>query len=243
MRKLELAQILDSYHLLMRLWGRIENKANVRHAIARDDHGDEFPQIKAQIEALATRFDELNLRIPHKWAAKLLEKAKQGATYGTLEKETEYLHRCLIDHFEQRTVLIVDEGKTEAYEAAEPLFGLKVWAKFQNSQRDIEEAGKCLALNRNTAMVFHLMRAMEAALRALAGKIGVTVQDGSGKFVSWGVIVRNIKDRIPHCLLQSVMFGRRRTICFGELEKLGATPPCIRPTPIRMKKRKPCLTP
>jgi hypothetical protein len=36
---------------------------------------------------------------------------------------------------------------------------------------DIEEAGKCLALNRNTACVFHLMRVMEVGLRALGASL------------------------------------------------------------------------
>jgi hypothetical protein len=43
--------------------------------------------------------------------------------------------------------------------------------RFQSAAVDIEEAGKCLALSRATACVFHLMRVMEAGLRALAGSL------------------------------------------------------------------------
>ncbi len=47
------------------------------------------------------------------------------------------------------------------YSDDKPLFGDDVFAKFPDATKDISEAGKCLALGRNTATVFHLMRAME----------------------------------------------------------------------------------
>jgi hypothetical protein len=197
MRKLELDKLLNSYDLVLRLWGRVENKKEVRGAIARDSHGDDFPQTKAQMRELAERFGELGLRIPEKRALGLLEMATLGATYGALEKEIEFLHRCLVDHFEERMVLLIDAANTAYFDQVTPLFGDAVFTKFQKAQRDIEEAGKCLALDRNTAVVFHLMRAMEEALRALAGKIGAVVQNSDGQFLAWGVIVGNIKSKIP----------------------------------------------
>lgn len=45
--------------------------------------------------------------------------------------------------------------------------------KFVPANQDIEEAGKCLALSRGTATVFHLMRVMEAGLKALAKPLGI----------------------------------------------------------------------
>jgi hypothetical protein len=50
------------------------------------------------------------------------------------------------------------------YLAADPL---KLAGKFGPTYRDAEEAGKCLAYDRGTACVFHLMRIMECGLRAL----------------------------------------------------------------------------
>src|SRR5262249_39536541 len=53
------------------------------------------------------------------------------------------------------------------------LFGEEVATKFVPANQDIEEAGKCLALSRGTATVFHLMRVMEAGLKALAKPLGI----------------------------------------------------------------------
>ncbi len=47
-------------------------------------------------------------------------------------------------------------------------FGVEVTTKFPTASADIEEAGNCYAVGRNTACVFHLMRVMEIGIRALA---------------------------------------------------------------------------
>src|SRR5262249_6091339 len=59
------------------------------------------------------------------------------------------------------------------YFTARRLFGEEVATKFVPANQDIEEAGKCLALSRGTATVFHLMRVMEAGLKALAKPLGI----------------------------------------------------------------------
>jgi hypothetical protein len=68
------------------------------------------------------------------------------------------------------------------------LFGAEVSKKFPQAIEDIEEAGKCLAMCRYTAGVFHLMRVMEVGVRRLAKrlKVAVDVRD------SWGDILRNL---------------------------------------------------
>ena len=53
------------------------------------------------------------------------------------------------------------------------LFGDEVWHGFPSARADIREAGNCLATGCNTAAVFHLMRAVEWGLRALATDLGV----------------------------------------------------------------------
>lgn len=52
-------------------------------------------------------------------------------------------------------------------------FGEDVERVFPIAIDDIAEAGKCLALGLGTATVFHLMRVMEAGLRALAAELGI----------------------------------------------------------------------
>jgi len=59
-------------------------------------------------------------------------------------------------------------GGLVSYYAQDALFGKPVFDKFKNARDDIKSAGSCLALGQSTATVFHLMRAMEVAVRHLA---------------------------------------------------------------------------
>jgi hypothetical protein len=62
---------------------------------------------------------------------------------------------------------------TELYDQKEPIFGELVERKFPEASEDISEAGKCLALDRSTAAVFHMMRVMEIGTQKFGRKLGV----------------------------------------------------------------------
>lgn len=66
------------------------------------------------------------------------------------------------------------------------LFGKEVFDAFPSANNDIAEAGNCLALERGTACVLHLMRVVEVGLRILAGAVGVSTQS------NWGAYLREI---------------------------------------------------
>jgi HEPN domain-containing protein len=63
------------------------------------------------------------------------------------------------------------------------LFGRKVTDSFPNAREDIEAAGKCLALGRSTASVFHLMRALEVGMRSLAQRVGMEFTPNLAAFI------------------------------------------------------------
>ena len=50
-----------------------------------------------------------------------------------------------------------------------------VFNAFPSANNDILEASNCLALERGTATVMHLMRVAEVGLKALASALGVTL--------------------------------------------------------------------
>ena len=102
--------------------------------------------------------------------------------------------------FEGRLVIATGMSGARLFKPKEPLFGNEVEAKFSQISEDISEAGKCLALGRYTASVFHLMRTLEATLKVLGDKLGVTVIDKHNSDLEWGIILANIKvavDKIP----------------------------------------------
>ena len=71
------------------------------------------------------------------------------------------------------------------------LFGVVVADKFPKASEDIEAAGNCLALQQPTACVFHLMRTLEAGLRALATDVGLIFDKQN-----WHNIIEEIESAI-----------------------------------------------
>jgi hypothetical protein len=79
------------------------------------------------------------------------------------------------DELKSRTFLLIETSKSSLYENATEGWE-EIVKHFPSSQRDVEEASKCLALDRPTACVFHLMRVLEPALGAIAKALGVQKQ-------------------------------------------------------------------
>lgn len=70
-------------------------------------------------------------------------------------------------------VVLFSISDNDKFEPSSPLFGHDVKSTFPQMSEDISEAGKCLALNRPTSTVFHLMRVMELGVQKFGEKIGV----------------------------------------------------------------------
>jgi hypothetical protein len=87
---------------------------------------------------------------------------------------------------------------------------------------DIEEAGKCLACNRSTAAVFHLMRVMEVALRVLAKTLNDQRLDPK-RNPSWDSILKKCREelekdrrnRAPEWVTDEVFFSSVATTLMG----------------------------
>lgn len=79
------------------------------------------------------------------------------------------------DELKNKFFLTIPSETFALYRQDQPPFGADVEAKFPTMSEDISEAGKCLALNRPTATVFHLMRVMEIAVQRFGDKLGVAL--------------------------------------------------------------------
>lgn len=78
-------------------------------------------------------------------------------------------------------------------------FSDQACASFETAVFEMEEAGKCFALDRHTACVFHLMRVLEIGLSSLCSAVGF-----SPKNENWHSILRDLPAEIqktcnPNC--------------------------------------------
>src|ERR1051326_3208944 len=80
-------------------------------------------------------------------------------------------------------------------EYKKPLLSPLGTKKFAKSIEDAEEAGKCFALGRYTACVFHLMRVMERGVQRLGKKLKVSIPVEEK---DWGQIAIHIGSALKH---------------------------------------------
>lgn len=66
---------------------------------------------------------------------------------------------------------------------------------FSESTYEIDEASKCIALNRTTAAVFHLMRIMELGIKAISRCLGIP-DPSKPTEKNWGLMLNKIKTAI-----------------------------------------------
>lgn len=84
-----------------------------------------------------------------------------------------------------KVALLIYYSDVEFWKQRDPLFGKAVADKLPDMAEDIEESGKCLATQRYTASVFHLMRVMESAVEKFAGLLNIEPIDSRGKDKGW----------------------------------------------------------
>ena len=86
---------------------------------------------------------------------------------------------------------IINPDRVKYLDKNQALFGPRVADKYPMAEYDIEEAGKCLALQRPTACVMHLMRVLEIGLQSLAKEMGAPDQE------NWNTMLNQIDRLFP----------------------------------------------
>lgn len=130
------------------------------------------------------------------FTAILLE--RYGAAYhnsvprsGELERAIhECIHR-LRDELQEPRFYAIAPSKLDFVRPYTPFFPYEVTGAFPTANKDLSEAALCYAFERNTACVFHLMRALEIALKAFAEKLGAEFE-----LKNWGSILSSIGQRL-----------------------------------------------
>lgn len=115
-----------------------------------------------------------------------LAKAMESLYYAIFELE----HR-VEDDLKRKTVIYVPGDRADLYQ--NPTKGWEsTITTFGVTTSDVEEAGRCYALGRPTACVYHLMKVTEAGLQALASKLDPAIDTSK----SWGEIEPKVSEAV-----------------------------------------------
>jgi hypothetical protein len=130
---------------------------------------NQLSALGSHLGELRRSLPEVGLQITSRKLDRLLAMFEAPSTlqWQAIEQQLADILVSIGDEMETRLLLFIPANRVELY-SGHDLFGPEVSRKFPNAARDIAEAGKCVALGRNAAAVFHLMRVMEAALRSIA---------------------------------------------------------------------------
>jgi hypothetical protein len=146
------------------------------------------------LPAILAHCESINLNLTAKHVRKMLAIPRNDYTYNKILAMLERLEELFEDELPVVQLKYVQASKVQLYQRIE-LFGRKVADNFPSASYDIEEAGKCLALERNTACVMHLMRVLEVAMDAVGLGIGIpdaTVQAKN----SWGQLLADMREKM-----------------------------------------------
>lgn len=141
-----------------------------------------------------------------------------SADASTLESDLRNIEDTLVSDLNRRRFVIVSLAQ-HAFVNNDVLFGEDVTNAFPSASNDLREAGNCLAVECNTAAVFHLMRAVECGLRALGAhlgfkKIGKSKRGGKSnyvpvEYVQWEKIISQLQPELER-RTQALKTGARK---------------------------------
>jgi hypothetical protein len=205
MLQLPISRLIASYEILLQLANALLNTPGAGHPTevrwtsvddrdyaALKDAANEFRALCAtasltvSYEAMQAVLDSLG-KFRRGRAGWQLE----GREFEDLEQAIQSLIACVRNETKATVAMVMPAEKLRLFTPKEPPFGHEVDSAFPLSKEDIEESGKCLAMGRSTASVFHLSRAMEAAVQALSAKLGMGNLDRE-----WGKLLSEMKGKI-----------------------------------------------
>jgi len=133
------------------------------------------------------------------------------------------LKMAVQDEIASRKFVMIENRKADFLEQ-KSLFGKQVSKAFPSAKEEVRSAGNCLAVDLNTAAVFHLMRVAELGMRALARNLKVKVKRNTIDSANWTEIIKNIGDATAERWkkLPKSKQGRRKAVEFLKFCEVAA---------------------
>jgi hypothetical protein len=115
------------------------------------------------------------------------------------------------DELKQQFFFHLSQSDVRFYVENEP-FGSQVSKKFDKAIEDIAEAAKCVALQRPTACVFHLMRVLELGVQTLGRKMKINIDP---KKETWHQIILHVNKAVE-AMASKTSAERKRKSSYAE---------------------------
>jgi hypothetical protein len=151
------------------------------------------PELPQRLSVLATECRTSGLTFTSTLLDRL-SNAYRNSQPSSREELSRHLHECLHrlqDELAQPRFYSIAPEKLEFLRQYPPFFPSEVTAPFPAASKELSEATRCYAFERNTSCVFHLMRALEIVLKAFAKRIGAAFETRN-----WGDVIAAIEPKL-----------------------------------------------
>jgi hypothetical protein len=184
----------------------LDNRGNIPFPVEVKDG------LRVNLAAAVDNASLLGLNVATEWAKRLVELLSEEINVSDVQRKLEQIVDAVETDLHNKLFMYLPADKLPYYHEA-ALFGDDVETKLPTVSGDIAEAGRCFALGRHTATVFHLMRVLEAAVQEFGRSLGITINPRD----MWDTILRQVQAAIP-----AMPHGARRAACEGLYAALNA---------------------
>lgn len=174
----------DAYCRLMSMTGQLLAHFNIASTGQAARAGmtvksEVYSQLGATLREMEEQLNKLDLPLAKKHFERMKasfdndDERGNALTHDSLTRSLAELTTRVIDELGERLFLNVPATQAELYLQPKPPFDSG--GRFPKMSEDISESAKCLALDRPTASVFHLMCVMELAVQQFGSALGVNL--------------------------------------------------------------------
>jgi hypothetical protein len=161
----------------------------------RENVSDALKRLRALCERLPLKAsNEIGVTLGRRLAGAVRVSENPACHARMVEIALEDILNCLKKEVCDIQFAFVHPDKVGFFEQHD-LFGERVSSAFPSAQSEIQDAGNCLAGDLHTAAVFHLMRAAEHGLRALAGELRVRLRVQL-EYAGWEEVIRAVDRKL-----------------------------------------------
>jgi hypothetical protein len=174
---------------------------------------DSSPGMALALTIVAEQCRFLGLLASAKAATRLAQAYERHSenTLSGLRELSLDLESRLRDELEGRLCFMIEPSRTHYFKGDAPPFAASLPLRFQGAEHEFLEACRCFALDRATACVFHLMRAIETPLSVIAKRLKLNLPVSP----TWGDYLKEMKTAIAALPSKTLRHKQRREYYSG----------------------------
>ncbi|SRR6266849_504177 len=194
MRKFNASTFYMAVSIMARAHARMEKSQDKSSEISTNDRKN-APRTMRELERACR---DLGIKVTELTVKDLISSIKRKSKplkYSGFIDSLKVVDKTMKRELSLVTLFVLPAKACAYFEPESPFFGNEFESKFPSAVYELDEAAKCIALMRDTACVFHLMRIMEIGIQAVRASLGIPspIKDSER---NWGKILEKIKEEM-----------------------------------------------